>query len=66
LNLNGNDLYYEDGKLTNAANPDDIPATVNPVVAENICLQKRVALIRTAAIWEIEVRRLKLEMSQNT
>jgi hypothetical protein len=66
LNLNGNDLYYEDGKSTNAVNPDDIPTTVNPVGAGNICLKKRVALIRTAAISEIEVRQLKLEISQNT
>jgi hypothetical protein len=66
LNLNGNHLFYEDGKWTDATNPDDIPTTVNPVVAENICLKKRVeTLIRTAAISEIEVRQLKREIREH-
>jgi hypothetical protein len=39
--------------------------TVNPVVAENIFLKKRVeTLLRTAAISEIEVRQLKQEIRE--
>jgi hypothetical protein len=65
VTINGNVLLYEDGAWTDATNPDDVPTTVHPAVAENICLKKRVeTLIRTAAISEIEVRQLKQEIQE--
>jgi hypothetical protein len=65
VSINGNVLLYEDGAWTDATNPENVPTTVHPAIAENICLKKRVeTLIRTAAISEIEVRQLKQEIQE--